>query len=109
MKTKAFLVALVIAFTTFFGAPAQASAATTGNSVTVSTNSQYDAWVDALYSSYRVQITRGKTAYNVQGFSVPNGWYCRSQWGYTYNGGWFGNAYMFSTSYNKLTLTCYRA
>lgn len=82
-----------------------------GNSVCVTTNSSSTAWVDALYyDGTRTQLKWGKCATNnPMGFSVPNGWYCDSQWGYRYNGDWFGRAYYFSTSNNALRLTCFHA
>lgn len=108
MKKMIAAIAIVLAMLMF--APAQsAAAATTGNSVCVTTSSATGAWVDALYDGWRVAVYRGQCKYSVQGFSVPNGWYCTSQWGYVYNGDWFGRAYMFSTNNNSLRLTCRHA
>lgn len=83
----------------------------TGNAVCVSTQGSVSSWVDALfYNGTRTQLLYGKCSYNnPSGFSVPNGHYCDSQWGYRYNGDWFGRAYSFSSNNNTLRLSCHHA
>lgn len=111
---KKYVIALVAAILMVIGAAVvsapSASAATVGNKVCVETYSATGAWVIGFYNSTdRVNIYPGRCASPLQGFAVPQGWYCRSQWGYVYDGSWFQKYYGFTSNYNTLRLDCRHA
>lgn len=108
-KVSIVLAALMLALVALMVSPSAASAAT-GNKVCVT--GSVNSWVDVKYSGSTTftQIVYGRCSLaNAVGFSVPNGQYCKSPWGYTYDGGLFGRYYGFSTNNNYLTLDCHHA
>lgn len=111
-KVTGLMATFLLLFAALTIAPAQgAAAATTGNKFCQTSGSSTDAVIQAWWENgtkqnvgwYKCSPT------GVNGFIVPNGFYCQSQWGYTYNGDWFGRLYRFTTNNNYLYLTCRHA
>ena len=90
-----------------------ASALVSGNNVCIYGDGAAQSTVyDAVNKAYVIRWGQCSSNYmsNPQAFTVQRGWYCKSQWGYVYDGGALGaRVYHISQSNVRLNLSCYRA